>query len=287
MSFFQPVEVIPPGVRQAEFRARLPAWNLLLRGALSGAYIGMGACLMIFVTAGIEIPLGAGFTRFIAGSVFPLGIIISVLTGAELFAGDGMLTVMAAFGHKISWFEVFRLWMLVWVGNMAGALFYAALMAFGAYSLVGTAGSTEITSVGVAAVSIAAVKCSSPGFYAGISLFAKAIICGWLVNIAVLLAICADDVIGKILGIWFLMMTMMATGLEHAVTNMALISSGLLAASRLTPLQVAQVGPDIANLGWIEMWTGNLIGASLGNLLGGLLFAVLLYFTVVRKKKYN
>lgn len=283
MSFFQTSEVIPSGIQQAEHRVRLPAWNLMLRGGLCGAYIGMGATLMIFVTAGMDFPLGEGFTRFIAGAVYPLGIIITVLTGAELFAGDGMMTMIAALINRVSWPEVVRLWILVWVGNMAGALFYAALMAYGPYSMTTGAGESVATSFGVAAVSVAAIKCSSPGLYAGLSLFGKAVICGWLINIAILLAICADDAMGKILGIWFPMMAMMATGFEHAITNMTLIASGLLTSVSLTPLQVAQVGPDIAHLGWTDMWTANLLVVSLGNLLGGIIFAGLLYITIIRE----
>ena len=47
----------------------------------------------------------------------------------------------------------------------------------------------------------------------------KGIGCNWLVNLAILLGICADDAIGKIVGIWFPIFAFVATGFEHSVAN--------------------------------------------------------------------
>jgi formate/nitrite transporter len=284
MSIFQTSEIIPQGISQAEKRVKLPAWNLLLRGGLSGAYIGMGACLMMIVTTGMDLSLGDGFTKFIAASVFPLGMIITILTGTELFAGDGMMTAFAAYRYRVSWTQVCRIWILVWIGNMAGAYLYGGIMAYGPYVMSTGSGETLATSFGVAAVSFAVTKCSVTGMAAGLSLLGKAFICGWIINIAVFLALYADDVIGKILGIWFPVMALMGTGFEHAVSNMALIGSGLLTALSLTPLQVSQVGSDIVNLGWIEMWN-NLLIVSVGNLLGGLFFAALIVLSTAMNRE--
>lgn len=284
MSFFQPAAILNAGISTGVYKTRLPAWNLLLRGAMSGAYIGMGAALLVVVSTGIELTLGPGFTRFIGGAVFPLGVILTILTGAELFTGDAMLAPMAAFRHRLSWHIVFRLWILVWIGNFLGALFYAALMSYGALTVVEASGVVSVSSVGVATVSIASVKCANTGIAAMLSLLGCSLAAGWLINLGVLLSLCADDALGKIMGIWFPVMAMASTGLDHAVTNMYLIPAGILTASRLTPIQVAHVGPVIANLGWIEMVTANLIIVSIGNLLGGLVFAGLLYYAAFKKE---
>ncbi|PKL59101.1 MAG: formate transporter [Methanomicrobiales archaeon HGW-Methanomicrobiales-4] len=284
MSFHQPTAILKAGSDIGIYKTRLPAWNLFLRGAMSGAYIGMGAALMVAVTSGMEITLGSGFTHFIGGAVFPLGVILTVLTGAELFTGDAMLAPMAALRHRTSWMIVARLWILVWLGNLAGSLFYAGLMTFGPLTSTDSTGVASVTSVGVATVSLASIKCGYFGTGAVLSLLGSSLAAGWLINLAVLLSLCADDAIGKIMGIWFPVMAMTATGLEHAVTNMYLIPAGILTASRLSPLQVADVGPVIAHLGWVEMWTTNLIVASIGNLLGGMVFAGLLYYGAFKKE---
>ena len=278
MSFHQPAAILKIGLDSGVYKARLPAWNLILRGAMSGAYIGMGAALMIAVTTGIELTLGPGFTRFIGGMVFPLGVILTILTGAELFTGDAMLAPMAAFRSLVSWKEVVRLWILIWLGNLAGALFFAVLMSQGPLCTVNAGGITSVSAAGITTVSLASIKCGFGGAGAALSLLGSSLAAGWLLNLAVLLALCADDAFGKILGIWFPVMAMTSTGLEHAVTNMYLIPAGIMTASRLSPLQVADVGLIITNLGWVEMWTTNLIIVSIGNLLGGLVFAGFLFY---------
>jgi formate transporter len=283
MSYHPPTAILPAGADIGAYKAQLPAWNLLLRSAMSGAYIGMGAALMVAVTTGIELTLGTGMFRLIGGAVFPLGFILTVLTGAELFTGDAMLAPLAACRKQISWLMVVRLWILAWAGNFIGAIFFAAIMSAGPLIFTDSSGLTSATAAGIATVSIATAKCSATGTGAFFSLFIGSLAAGWLVNLGVMLALCADDVFGKIMGIWFPVMAMMASGLDHAVTNMYLISVGLLTAGYLTPLQVAQVGPGIANLGWSTMW-GNLLPVSLGNLIGGLFFAGLLYWFSFKKE---
>ena len=283
MSFHQPTAILKACSDTGAYKTQLPVWNLLLRGAMSGAYIGMGTALMVVVTTGIELTLGSGFTRFIGGAVFPLGVILTILTGAELFTADAMLAPMAAFRHRISWVLVIRLWILVWLGNLVGALFYAELMTFGPLISVDASGVASVTSAGIATVSLASMKCGYVGTGAALSLLVSSLAAGWLLNLAVLLALGADDALGKIMGIWFPVMAMAATGFEHAVTNMYLIPAGILTASRLSPLQVADVGLVIVNLGWIEMWTTNLIIASIGNLLGGIMLAGLLHLSLFKE----
>ena len=284
MSYHPPVSILSAGSNMGVYKARLPVWNLLLRGVMAGAYIGMGAALMVIVTSGIELTLGSGFTRFIGGAVFPLGVIITILTGAELFTGDAMLVPMAAFRREISWLMVIRLWAVVWIGNFAGALIFALLMVWGPLMAIDASGAAVITPVGVTTVGIAAAKCGYVGLPALVSLTLSSLAAGWLLNLGVLLALCADDALGKIMGIWFPAMAMTATGFEHAVTNMYIIPAGLLTAAHLTPIQVAQVGPEVANLGWISMLTANLIWSSLGNLIGGLVFAGLLFWSAFRNE---
>ncbi|PWR72819.1 formate/nitrite transporter family protein [Methanospirillum lacunae] len=283
MSYHPPISILPAGSDLGAYKAQLPAWNLLLRSAMSGAYIGMGAALMVVVTTGMELTLGSGMVRFIGGAVFPLGVILTVLTGAELFTGDAMLAPLAACRNQISWLMVVRLWGLAWAGNFIGAFFFAAIMTAGPLTFTDSSGLTSATAAGISTVSIATVKCSVMGLGGFFSLFLGSLAAGWLVNLGVLLALCADDVIGKIVGIWFPVMAMMASGLDHVVTNMYLIPAGLLTAGDLSPLQVAQVGPGITNLGWSTMWN-NLIPASLGNLIGGLFFVGLLYWLSFKKE---
>ena len=286
MSYQSPYEIIAKGAESGRYRMSLPAWNILLRGGMAGAYIGMGAALMIIVSTGVATSLGKGMEQFIMGLVFPLGLILIVLTGAELFTGDAMLAPFAAFSYKCGWMAVFRLWILSYAGNIIGALGFAYLVTSGVLLQSGPDGIVA-NQYAVSMVTFAAEHCSYPGIPGVFSCFLKAIAAGWLLNLAVLLGICADDAIGKIVGIWFPAMAMVSTGFEHAITNACLIPAGLMAAPSLTFMQVAQVGPLAANLSWSAFFLNNLIPASVGNLVGGLVFSGLLLWVAFQKEIFR
>lgn len=65
-----------------------------------------------------------GFQRLLSGAVFPLGLILVVFTGAELFTGNNAVLMPGALARRYGWGKVARNWTLVWMGNFAGALFF-------------------------------------------------------------------------------------------------------------------------------------------------------------------
>ena len=93
------------------------------------------------------------------------------------------------------------------------------------------------------AVNIALGKVSYVGLAGMWSAFLKAIACNWLVNLAILLGICADDAVGKIFGIWFPIMAFVASGFEHCVANMYFIPAGIMTAGYLNADQIATITP--------------------------------------------
>lgn len=284
MVFHPPVKILHEASLTGEYRTSLPMMSLILRGFLAGVYIGMGSLLMIICSLGVSATLGDGFSRLIMGMVFPVGLIMIVLTGAELFSGDAMLAPLAAWMNHTSWFPVFRLWILAYLGNLIGALFFAGISVCSILLVLNPSGQIMVSNIGMEVVSFATERCSYQGITGIISCFMKAVLCGWILNLAILLGICADDAIGKIAGIWFPSLAFIATGLEHAVTNLCLIPAGLLTASFLTPVQIADIGPGIVSLSWISMITHNLIPATIGNLIGGVIFAGLLYWIAFRNE---
>jgi len=62
----------------------------------------------------------------------------------------------------------------------------------------------------------------------------KAILCNWLVCLAVWLAGAANDMAGKMVGIWFPISTFVAIGFEHSVANMYLLPLGMMAGADLS-----------------------------------------------------
>jgi len=288
MVFHPPVAITAKAGDAGKYKVGLPAWNMVLRGFMSGAYIAMGGALATVCSTGIAysaaqiaagaVPGGfasAGMSQLVLGAVFPVGLIITVLTGAELFTGDAMLAPMAAFIHKISWAQVLTLWVFVYIGNFIGSVTWAYIMSNGPFVSFNAAGAATATAFGTRAIAIMGAKTGYVGMLGMYSAFLKGIGCNWLVNLAILLGICADDAVGKFFGIWFPIMAFVSSGLEHSIANMYFIPAGILTAGLTgTPTTV----------NWINMWLLNLIPVTLGNIVGGLFFVGVLYWVAFRKE---
>jgi formate/nitrite transporter len=287
MVFHPPVAIVAKAGDAGKYKVGLPVWNMLLRGFFSGAFIAMGGALATVCSTGIMATdatlrygaASAGFSQLILGAVFPVGLIITVLTGAELFTGDAMLAPMAAFIHKVSWAQVINLWIWVYIGNLIGSIVWAYIMANGPYVSFDAAGVATVSAFGSRAIAIAGAKTSYVGMMGMWSAFLKGIGCNWLVNLAILLGICADDLIGKFFGIWFPIMAFVSMGLEHSIANMYFIPAGILTQAFVTdPTKI------VASVNWVSMWTSNLIPVTIGNIVGGMIFVGALYWIAFRKE---
>jgi formate/nitrite transporter len=286
MVFHPPVQIVAKAGDAGKYKTGLPWWNMMLRGFMSGSYIAMGGALATVCSTGIMAAdatlrygtASAGFSQLILGAVFPVGLIITVLTGAELFTGDAMLAPMAAFVHKISWMNVLNLWVFVYIGNFIGSVWYAYLMAYGPFSPWDAAGAATVTAFGTRAIAIGIAKTSYVGTAGMWSAFLKAIGCNWLVNLAILLGICADDLIGKFFGIWFPIMAFVSTGFEHSIANMYFIPAGIMTQA------YGATNANPALLNWVTMWTNNVIIVTIGNIVGGMFFVGVIYWVAFRKE---
>jgi len=299
MVFHPPVAIVAKAGDAGKYKTGLPAWNMLIRGFMSGVYIAMGGALATVCSTGIAYaatltpaqlaanmtlaqPGGfasAGMAQLVLGAVFPVGLIITVLTGAELFTGDAMLAPMAAFIHKVSWMNVLNLWVFVYIGNLIGSIFWAYLMANGPFVSFDAAGVATVTAFGTRAIAIAGAKTSYVGMMGMWSAFLKGIGCNYLVNLAILLGICADDAAGKFFGIWFPIMAFVSSGLEHSIANMYFIPAGIFTQGFITdPTKI------VASVNWVSMWTSNVIVVTLGNIVGALFFVGVIYWVAFRKE---
>ena len=269
---------IPPqGLAQALVpwgtkKAQRPLVDLLVLGFLAGAYIGFAAHLATVVGTGDFAWLG--MKKLAVGAVFSLGLMLVIIPGSELWTGNTLMSV-SLLQRQISWKEMMRNWLLVYIGNLVGSLFLAWMIA----------GQTGILDgpIGVSAVKIAVAKVSQPvaGSSHNLAYFFRAVGCNWLVCLAILLAMAAQDIGGKILGIFFPIMAFVASGFEHAIANMYFIPAGIFA--RQWPNVQATIDMDptvMASLTWSSMWIDNLLVVSLGNLVGGSIFVGGLYWLV-------
>jgi formate/nitrite transporter len=236
--------------------------NMTILGLFAGVYIGFGAQLATLVTHDAAAFLGLGMAKLIGGAVFSVGLMLVVIAGAELFTGNNLI-LLSVLDRQVRVRALLRNWTIVYFANFAGALLLVLLMYWS--GLWETGGGA----VGLAALKVADAKVNLSFLEA----FSRAILCNWLVCLAVWMAVSARDVVGKIFAIFFPIMAFVASGFEHSVANMYFIPIGLA----LKGQGLMEVSGNLTIGG---MFVKNLIPVTLGNIVGGAFFVAALYWIV-------
>ena len=174
--------------------------------------------------------------------------------------------------------DCIRVLLLVFLGNFAGALIFTAL--------VYCSGQLDYSAGGLGAytIKVAYGKATLPFGKA----FTSGILCNILVCAAVLMAICAKDISGKLLVSFFVIMLFVTAGFEHCVANMYYITAGLFC--KMNPDYVNKAmelygytEAQLSQLSWGSFLIKNLIPVTLGNMLGGMIFVGLPLYLIYKK----
>jgi len=219
-----------------------------LLGILAGLFIGFGGFGSIIAMQTLK-NVDLGIMKLVGAAVFPIGIILVVVAGAELFTGNNLMT-LALIDKKITYRRMFRNWILVYFSNFIGALLLAILI--DQAQLLSNDALSLTLSIGEGKTSLS---------------FQVALLRGILCNIIVVLAVwmgaAAQDITSRLFAVWFPIMLFVLSGYEHCVANMFYIPlakfSGL-------------------NVSWTEMWVSNLIPVTIGNIIGGAIFIPIIYY---------
>ena len=265
MNLFTPAEIAENIRNIGETKGKLPLRKLILLGIAAGAFISFGAFAAISISAGWPDPwASSGLNKAAMAAVFTVGLILVVLTGAELFTGNNMFLAVSVLEKKSTVTELLRNWSIVFLANFAGALIIICLIAGGHFLSDGS----TVTAMGEKALAIGEAKVSL-SFSAA---FFRAIACNWLVCLAVWLASAAKDVVGKIFGCFFPIMAFVLSGFEHSVANMFFIPAAMTVPGNTITLA--------------EFLLGNLLPVTLGNIIGGGVFVGMLFWgAYLRPKK--
>lgn len=221
--------------------------RLALLAILAGCYIALGGTLSLI--AGFGFPEAAGnpaLQKLISGATFPLGLILVVVLGAELFTGNNAMLIPTFMQRECTARDIAVNWTLVYIGNFIGAAGFTWL-------LVDYAGLVDPEPYHSAIIGIGKAKVAMPW---GVVLV-KGIGANWCVCLAVWLALSGKTLLEKMAGCWFPVMAFVALGYEHSIANMFYIPLAMMQGAEIS------VGEAIVN---------NLIPATIGNIIGGALF---------------
>ena len=231
---------------------------LIFRGIMAGMMIGFAALVSTIASMNLtKNPETYGIGKIVQGFVFSGGLIMVVLSGAELFTGNNLMLI-ALFDRKIGPKGLLKNWGCVYLGNLLGSLFLALLVA--------SSGIFNANSglLGETLSGIANTK-ASLSFFPALSL---GVLCNILVCLAVYMAFGAKTTPGKLLACIFPITFFVMMGFEHSIANMFYLPAGFLASGNINVLGFFQ----------------NLIPVTIGNILGGLLLSTIFYFSSNQKR---
>ncbi|MFC7681880.1 formate/nitrite transporter family protein [Paenibacillus sp. GCM10028914] len=221
---------------------------------LAGAYIGVGI-ILIFKLGAPFAAAGSPFQTLVMGASFGIALTLVVFAGAELFTGNNMFFTMSTLAGRTSVLDTTKNWLIVFIGNLGGAVLLS-LLVWGTGLFKGIAPDHLLFTV-------AANKMNAPFM----ELFFRGILCNWLVCLALWMGSRAKEDTAKLILIWWCLFAFIATGYEHSIANMTLLS-------------LATILPGHPETVSIAGWISNMIPVTLGNIIGGGVFVGMAYWFI-------
>ena len=271
-----PAEVAEYTLNAGIKKATTPTKKVLVSAFLAGMYIALGALGSIAASYNLLAnPATYGLGKMVAGLMFPAGLVLILIAGGDLFTSNILIT-LAALKKKVSWGQAGKNWALVWIGNLIGAAFAAALVAnsgvfdwsnglYGGVVIKNAVGKTNI------------------GFMAAV---ASGVVCNLLVCATVWASYAAKNVSGKVIMGWLGIFVFVCIGVEHVVANMGYLLAGLMV--KLNPMYLEAAHKtlaDVANLNIGNILLHNFLPVTIGNILGGMIIAASYYFLFMSKNE--
>src|SRR5215207_9514511 len=125
MAYLVPSEFVKKMVDAGESKVFMSTRDTLIRAFMAGALLSLAAVFAVSITVQTNSPL-------LGAILFPVGFCMLYLLGFDLLTGVFVLSPLALIDRRpgVTAGGVLRNWGLVFVGNFAGALLVAVMMAF-------------------------------------------------------------------------------------------------------------------------------------------------------------
>lgn len=261
MNYYTPQEVTGEFAASGIYKSSLPTSKFIVIAILGGAFIALGGLLSVMVAGGMSgvATENPGLIKFIAGSLFPVGLIMVSVTGADLFTSDCTAFTLPLLEKKMRFVSFLKLLFLSYLFNFVGTQVIAYLLS----SHLGYFDKEPWQSYLFHYTEAKVYQDWSAVFIKGIG-------ANWLVCLGMFMGYAAKDIIGKCIGIWIPVMIFVTLGYEHSIANMFFVPTAIYA------------GADIS---WIDFILKNLIPSTLGNFVGGAVFVGCAYWYLYLQKK--
>lgn len=233
-----------------------PSSGLATSAFSAGLDVGFGPFLMVvYLTVGGGDP-GEPTSRLILAGLYSIGFVLVVLGRSELFTEHTTMAVLPVLSGQARLAALFRVWSIVWAGNLVGAVVFAAFATFVGVRL-GIADSSALGGIATALTG-----------HPWRVVFMSAVLAGWLMGLLTWLVGAARETISQLVVVVLTAGSIGFAGFHHAIAGSVEVLFGVFdGAVTMTAFVVF------------------LIWATIGNALGGGVFVALLkYAHVVRSE---
>ncbi|EGQ2925750.1 formate/nitrite transporter [Staphylococcus pseudintermedius] len=222
----------------------------LLRAMMAGFIISIITVFVLTVKTTFAPDVAPGLVKMAGAFTFSFALVLILFTNSELLTSNFMYFTVGLYYHLIRPTRVIKIFTLCFVGNMIGAFILFSLLRF---SNVMTPDMLQMLDHTVQ------VKIHDYSFQ---NILVRAIFANFFINIALVIAMQIDDVLAKMFVMMFGVTIFAFMGYEHVVYNACLfIASAIYQTDAFNMLHMAK----------------NIIGALLGNYIGGGLIIGLFY----------
>ncbi|CDL87389.1 formate transporter FocA [Xenorhabdus cabanillasii] len=242
-----------------------------LSAIMAGVFISIAFVFYITATTGtFSIPYG--LAKLTGGICFSLGLMLVIIFGVDLFTST-VLTIVSKATGRITWSQMFKNWINVYIGNLIGTLFFVTLMWHsGQYAVANGFWGLNV-------LQVADHKMHHT--------FIEALCLGILANLMVCLAVwmsyAGRSLIDKLFALILPISMFVASGFEHSIANMFLIPFGIVI-KEFAPAEfwekVGTTPEQFPQLTVSNFITDNLLPVTIGNIIGGSILVGLTYWFI-------
>jgi formate-nitrite transporter family protein len=243
-------EILEAATDNARLELKRSWRSLAISGFAGGTTLGLTG---IGVAAVLALLGEGGWQELLAYCIYPVGFIAVIIGRQQLFTENKLYPVVLVLDEHKYFFSTLRLWAVVFLSNIAGALAFAVLV-------IHTLALKQEVSARLVGLGFSAAQGNFSHF------FWSGVIGGWLIALVAWMVTASHWTIGQVVMIWLLTFVVGIGHFSHCIVTSCEILSAVMAGA--------------VSAGQYLHW---LLPAALGNIVGGVMIVSLLNYGQVRQ----
>lgn len=241
-------EILELQIEQGTAELERPVRGLLFSSLSAGLDIGFSILFIAAMATLIEDATSPIIERLLLANMYSIGFIFVVFGRSELFTEHTTLAAIPVLHNRAPYRSLWRLWALVYIGNLVGALVFARIVV-----TVGPA----LGTIKLRVFEELAWKVVDHGWWV---IVLSAILAGWLMGLLSWLVSAGRDTVGQILFVWLITAGIGFAELHHSIVGSVEVLAGIMAGESIT----------LSHFFYFLVWT------TLGNAIGGVFFVAII-----------